>query len=105
VHHADAPSSLDRSNLGNARTAGLEEDLGLKGDQYNLLLTIYYVAFVAFGPLMTVFTKVASGKVALSAMMLAFGIASAATAAVKNFGGLAACRFVVGAFESGFLPS
>jgi hypothetical protein len=54
---------------------------------------------------MTVFTKVASGKVALAAMMLAFGIASAATAAVKNFGGLAACRFVVGAFESGFLPS
>lgn len=54
---------------------------------------------------MAVFTKIASAKVALPAMMLAFGIASATTAAAKNFGGLAACRIVVGAFESGFLAS
>ncbi|KEF59821.1 uncharacterized protein A1O9_04669 [Exophiala aquamarina CBS 119918] len=98
-------NSLDRSNLGNARTAGLEKDLKMKGDQYNLLLTSYYIVFCLFGPVMAVFTRVATAKVALPCMMLAFGVASAATAATKNFEGLLACRIFVGIFESGFLAS
>ncbi|KAK5047746.1 hypothetical protein LTR84_006411 [Exophiala bonariae] len=98
-------NSLDRSNLGNAKTAGLSKDTNLKGEQYNLLLTLYYVMFVLFGPVMAVFTKVCSAKVSLPAMMLAFGIASATTAVAKDFGGLAACRIIVGIFESGFLAS
>lgn len=98
-------SSLDRSNLGNAKTAGLPKDTNLKGEQYNLLLTLYYVMFVLFGPVMTVFTKICSAKVSLPAMMLAFGIASACTASAKNFGQLLACRIFVGIFESGFLAS
>ena len=77
----------------------------MEGDQYNLLLTFYYIVFVLFGPGMATFTKICSAKVAIPVMMLAFGIASAATASAKNFGGLAACRIVVGIFESGFLAS
>jgi predicted MFS family arabinose efflux permease len=96
---------LDRSNLGNAKTAGLAIDTNLKGDQYNLLLTLYYVMFVLFGPIMAVFTKIASAKVSLPCMMLAFGIASACTSVAKDFGGLLACRIFVGIFESGFLAS
>lgn len=75
------------------------------GDQYNLLLTLYYVVFVLFGPAMAVFTRVCTAKVALPAMMMAFGIASALTALVKNLGGLIAVRIIVGVFESGFLAS
>ena len=81
------------------------EDTNLKGDQYNLLLTLYYVMFVLFGPVMTVFTKVCGAKVSLPAMMMAFGIASALTSIVKNLGGLIAVRIFVGIFESGFLAS
>lgn len=33
-------NSLDKSNMGNAKTAGLVDDLGLKGDQYNILLSV-----------------------------------------------------------------
>ncbi|KAK5053810.1 hypothetical protein LTR84_001772 [Exophiala bonariae] len=98
-------NSLDRSNLGNAKTAGLEKDLNMKGDQYNLLLTSYYIVFCLFGPLMAIFTRVATAKIALPCMMLAFGIASAATAASKSFTGVLVCRIFVGIFESGFLAS
>jgi predicted MFS family arabinose efflux permease len=66
---------------------------------------MYYVVFVLFGPVMSVFTKVCTAKVSLPVMVLAFGIASAATAAVKNLGGLMVCRIFVGIFESGFLAS
>lgn len=35
---------LDRSNLGNARLAGLENAIDLKGWNYNWLGTIFYIA-------------------------------------------------------------
>ncbi|EXJ69615.1 uncharacterized protein A1O5_07651 [Cladophialophora psammophila CBS 110553] len=98
-------SSLDRSNLGNAKTAGLAEDIKLTSDQYNLLLTLYHVMFVGFSPVMTVFTKVCSAKVSLPCMMLTLGIALACTSVAKNFGQLLTCRIFVGIFESGFLAS
>lgn len=39
-------SVLDRSNLGNARIAGMEEDIDLSGHRYNLLGTIFYIAYI-----------------------------------------------------------
>lgn len=36
-------SVLDRSNLGNAHQAGLDDGIGLVGNQYNLLGTIFYL--------------------------------------------------------------
>lgn len=41
-------SVLDRSNLGNAHVAGLDESLGLKGDQYSTLGTFFYVTCELF---------------------------------------------------------
>ena len=34
-------SFLDRTNIGNARLAGIEEDLGMEGHDYNNTLTIF----------------------------------------------------------------
>lgn len=39
-------SVLDRSNLGNARIAGMEEDIDLSGNRYNWLGTIFYIAYI-----------------------------------------------------------
>lgn len=36
-------SFLDRTNIGNARLAGLEEDLDMEGHDYNNALTIFFV--------------------------------------------------------------
>ncbi|CAN9437135.1 unnamed protein product [Alternaria alternata] len=40
---------LDRSNIGNARIAGMEDDLGLSSPQYQWLLTIFYISYIVFG--------------------------------------------------------
>jgi hypothetical protein len=37
-------SVLDRSNLGNAKLAGLSKDIDIRGDRYNWLGTIFYIA-------------------------------------------------------------
>jgi hypothetical protein len=36
-------SVLDRSNIGNAKIAGMQEDLNLTGNDYQWLLTIFYI--------------------------------------------------------------
>ncbi|KIM99928.1 hypothetical protein OIDMADRAFT_125871 [Oidiodendron maius Zn] len=98
-------NSLDRSNLGNAKTAGLSKDIQLTGNQYNLVLTWYYIPFIIFGPIMTLVTKHFSGKYNLPFMLFGFGIASACTSVVRNYGQLVACRILVGLFEAGYLAS
>ena len=40
-------NSLDKSNLGNAKTAGLEKSLGLMGQDFNSILSIFYVPVIA----------------------------------------------------------
>ncbi|MCJ1301594.1 hypothetical protein MMC08_004395 [Hypocenomyce scalaris] len=50
-------SSMDLSNLGNANSDNIEGDLGMKGNQYNILLSIWYIPVVLFGPPMNILTK------------------------------------------------
>ncbi len=41
-------SVLDRSNLGNAHVATLDKDIGLTGNQYSLLGTVFYIGYILF---------------------------------------------------------
>lgn len=42
-------SHIDRANIGNAKIEGMDEDLGLKGNQYNIASTIFFVPYIIFG--------------------------------------------------------
>lgn len=98
-------SSLDRSNLSNAYTAGLSADLGLTGNQYNQILTYYQIPFIVLGPLVTMLTKRLGARWTIPGMLLIFGAASLASGFVKDFESMVVCRVFVGAFEAGFLAS
>lgn len=39
-------SFLDRSNLGNARIAGLQKSLHLTDNQYSIALTVTYIPYI-----------------------------------------------------------
>lgn len=41
-------SFIDRVNIGMARLGGLEKDLGMKGNDFNIALTIFFAPFVLF---------------------------------------------------------
>jgi hypothetical protein len=41
-------SFLDRNNIGNARIAGMAQDLHLAGDRYDWLVTIFFIAYILF---------------------------------------------------------
>lgn len=42
-------SHLDRANIGNAKIAGLTENLGLTGIQYNIALSLFFIPYVLLG--------------------------------------------------------
>lgn len=43
-------NGLDKGNLGNAKTAGMDDDLHFKSNEYNLALSIFYIPFVLTAP-------------------------------------------------------
>lgn len=50
-------SFLDRTNIGNARLAGMEEDLGMVGTDYNNTLTIFFVSYALVEPITNALLK------------------------------------------------
>jgi hypothetical protein len=48
---------LDRTNIGNAKIAGLGTDLNLNDTTYNATLTIFFISYAVFEPLTNVLLK------------------------------------------------
>lgn len=94
-HHVSAINQ-DKSNLGNAKTAGLEKTLNLKDGDYNLILSIFFIPYVIAGPVVGLLSKKYGPNRTLPIMMLCFGFSTLMVVAVKNFGGLLACRWFLG---------
>jgi MFS family permease len=95
-------SSIDKTNLGNAKTDGLTTDLNMTGNQYNILLTIFFIPYVLFGPPMNLLTKRFGAKYVLPGAMIMFGSMAMISAATSNFGGIVTTRWFLGIPESGF---
>ena len=50
-------SFLDRTNVGNAKIEGLQEDLTITNSQYNLVLAIFFLVYAIFEPMTNVLLK------------------------------------------------
>ncbi len=97
-------NSLDKSNLGNAKTAGLEKTLGLTGNDYNIILSVFFVPYVLTAPFLGIAGKKFGPSRILPMMMFSFGFFTMMVVAVQNFGGLLALRWFLGMSESAFFP-
>ncbi|PGH35853.1 hypothetical protein GX50_01311 [[Emmonsia] crescens] len=95
---------IDRANIGNAKLAGLENDLNLKNYDYNTVLSIFYVSYIVFEIPSNMACKWIGPGWYIPAISLGFGITSVATAFVHNIHEICGVRFVLGIFEAGMLP-
>lgn len=100
----DLFNALDKGNLGNAKTAGLTEDLGFKGNQYNIIVSIFFVPYVLAAPPVAMLGKKYGPHRALPVMMFGFGAMTLLMAAAQNFSGVMALRFFLGISEAAFFP-
>ncbi|KAK8166390.1 high-affinity nicotinic acid transporter [Phyllosticta citrichinensis] len=97
-------ANLDRSNIGNARIAGMPEDLGLVGNQYGDAVTLLYATYVPFEAPVAVLLKIIGPKHLLSFCAVAWGLICLCTGFVQNWQGLYTCRLLLGLFEAGLIP-
>ncbi|KAJ3537536.1 hypothetical protein NM208_g6273 [Fusarium decemcellulare] len=97
-------SYIDRSNMGNARNIGLEEDIGLSSMQYQLASASFYIGTVIFGTIGGLMLKVIKPSTWLGICAIGWGAVSTLQAACTNPAGLTAVRFFLGVFEASFAP-
>ena len=66
-------SFMDRINIGNARIQGLEKDLKMKGNNYNIALLIFFVPYILFEVPSNIVIRKVSPSTWLSSIMVAWG--------------------------------
>ncbi|PWY82363.1 MFS transporter [Aspergillus eucalypticola CBS 122712] len=95
---------LDRNNLSQARLGSLEQDLGMKGTDYNLATSILFVGYLLMQlPSNLLLTRVRP-SLFLGTSMAIWGVISACQAATQSFTGLVLARFFLGFVEAPFFP-
>jgi sugar phosphate permease len=66
-------SFLDRTNIGNAKIDGLQEDLNLTNNQYNDSLTIFFLSYSLSEPLTQILLKKYRPSIFLPTIMVLWG--------------------------------
>ena len=94
---------LDRSNIGNARIAGMQQDLDLVGNRYQWLLTIFYITYIVF-EFQALMWKIVPPHMWLAFTVFCWGLFATCQAATVNWAGMMALRFFLGISEAGFGP-
>ncbi|EFQ95907.1 hypothetical protein PTNB73_03676 [Pyrenophora teres f. teres] len=96
---------IDRTNVSNARVAGMDKDLKLYiGDRYTIVLVMFFPTYFLLElPSNLVLRKVGSANW-LSFIALSWGAVMIGQGFVKSWISLTICRVLLGAFEAGFFP-
>ncbi|KAL4781725.1 major facilitator superfamily domain-containing protein [Aspergillus varians] len=97
-------SFLDRTNVGNAKILGLEDDLNITNHQYDIGLAIFYLFYILSEVPSNLIIKKASPKIWLPALTTVWGIITMCLGFVRNFASFAAVRALLGIAEGGLLP-
>ncbi|RYN84645.1 hypothetical protein AA0117_g375 [Alternaria alternata] len=95
---------LDRSNIANANAAGMSEDLGLSDNQYAMLVSLFFVAYVIFEVPSNMILMKVKPSIYLSTIVWVWGCVVLGMSQTKSATGLLIGRFFLGAIEAGLYP-
>lgn len=96
-------SALDRSNIGNAKVAGMEVDLGLTSQQYSNAVSIVYATYLpVMLPGVWVLRYFKKPRLYMGGMIICWSLVSIFTLFVRSYRSLLAVRLLLGFFEGSF---
>lgn len=96
-------SSLDRSNIGNAKVAGMNADIGITNAQYSTVVSVLYATYIpVMLPGVWIMKRFKKPKYYLATVMGAWSLCSLFTMFVNSYGSLLAVRLLIGLFEGSF---
>ncbi|KAF1817470.1 putative MFS transporter [Eremomyces bilateralis CBS 781.70] len=98
-------SFIDRSNIGNAKIAGMNDDLNLHGLQYNAAVTLFYVPYTLLEVPSNIVLKLMRPSLWISILLFTWGLVMTLMGLVESYQGLLAARWFLGVAEAGFFPA
>ncbi|KAH6614127.1 major facilitator superfamily domain-containing protein [Boeremia exigua] len=96
-------SFLDRTNIGNARIAGMQDDLRLSEGQFERLLWAFYATYIAF-EWMTLLYRVIRPHVYIAICIFSWGTIACLQSVAPSFSALVLLRALLGIAEAAFGP-
>ncbi|PLB52522.1 MFS general substrate transporter [Aspergillus steynii IBT 23096] len=97
-------SYLDRTNIGNAKISGMEDDLNLSSNEYSIALVVFFVGYVVFEVPSNLILSRSRPSLFLPGIMVVWGALTCVMAAVRDFKHLVVLRALLGCIEAGFAP-
>lgn len=82
----------------------MEEDLNLGPNQYQIAVSLLFVTYIASELPSNLVIKKFTPSRWISFITTAWGIVATLTGITQSFGGLVACRIILGALEGGLFP-
>ncbi|KAI0057886.1 MFS general substrate transporter [Artomyces pyxidatus] len=96
---------IDRTAISAARLKGLELDLHLTANQYNIVIAVLYASYCpAQIPSNMALNRITRPSIYIGACVVLWGLTSAMTGVTHNFAGILACRIFIGLPEAAFYP-
>jgi len=95
---------VDRINFGYAKLQGIEKDLDMTGNDFNVSLVVQMVFLCSLEIPSNPMIKRVRPSLWLGAMSLGWGLMTLGQGLVHSYSGLLVLRSFLGAFESGLIP-
>ncbi|KAJ2391867.1 hypothetical protein H4S02_001099 [Coemansia sp. RSA 2611] len=101
---ANVLNSMDRSNLGLSKVAGLEKDTGMHGSDFNVVVSLMYPTYLLFMLPSNLVLRKVGARIWLSLITIIWGVINMCMAFAKSKTDLILCRLFLGMAESGATP-
>jgi sugar phosphate permease len=95
---------LDRTNIGFAKVAGMEEDLHLVGLRYNIASAILFIPYCIVEAPSNILLRLCRPSRWIPFIMVAWGTIMTLMCLINSYQGLVIARFFLGLAEGGLLP-
>lgn len=97
-------SFLDRSNIGNARIAGMAADAHLEGLRYNVVAAVFFIPYAFAEVPSNICLKLFRPSIWIPSIMVAWGIVMTLMCLCKTYEALIIARVFLGLTEAGLFP-
>ncbi|KAG6019007.1 hypothetical protein E4U19_008111 [Claviceps sp. Clav32 group G5] len=98
-------SLMDRTNMSAASIAGMNVELKLIDNRYNIANLVFFVTYIIFQPPSTIVIRALGPRAHLAGITLLWGALMIGFGFVKKWEQLTALRALLGVLEAGFFPS
>lgn len=96
---------LDRANIGNAKIEGIEDSLGMTGNDYNVAVAVFFISYVLLEvPSNVILAKFKRPSYYIGILVTSWGLIMTCSGFVQGMWSLCLTRFLIGVFEAGFFP-